>query len=51
MIAVGLICLVLGFILGIPFLWTSGIVLLEIGLILALVGAGGREIGGRRHWY
>ena len=51
MIAIGLICLVLGFILGVPFLWTIGIILLVIGLILALVGAGGREIGGRRHWY
>ena len=51
MIAVGFICLVLGFIFGVPLLWTIGIVLLVIGLILALVGAAGREIGGRTHWY
>jgi hypothetical protein len=50
-IVVGLICLILGFILGAPILWTIGIIALVIGLILALVGAGGRELGGRRHWY
>lgn len=51
MIVLGLICLILGFVLAVPILWTIGIVLLVIGLILALVGAGGREIGGRAHWY
>ena len=51
MIAVGLICLILGFIFAVPILWTIGIVLLVIGLILALVGAAGREVGGRTHWY
>ena len=51
MIILGIILLVIGFIAGIPILWTLGIVLLVIGAILALVGFGGREIGGRRHWY
>lgn len=51
MITLGLILLILGFIFGIPVLWTIGIVLLVIGLILALVGATGRAIGGRSHWY
>lgn len=51
MIAIGLICLILGFIFGAPVLWTIGIILLVIGLILALAGAAGREVGGRRHWY
>jgi hypothetical protein len=50
-IIVGLICLILGFVLGVPLLWTLGIILLVIGLILALVGSTGRELGGRRHWY
>jgi hypothetical protein len=31
-------------------LWI-GIVLLVIGLVLALAGATGRAIGGRRHYY
>jgi hypothetical protein len=51
MIVIGLVCLILGFIFAVPILWTIGIILLVIGLILALIGMGGREIGGRAHWY
>lgn len=51
MIVVGIILLILGFIFAIPVLWTIGIIVLVIGLILALFGAMGREIGGRRHYY
>jgi hypothetical protein len=51
MIVVGLILLVIGFIAKIPILWTLGIIVLVIGLILLAVGSAGREIGGRRHWY
>jgi hypothetical protein len=51
MIILGIILLIIGFIAHITILWTLGIVLLVIGLILAFVGIGGREIGGRRHWY
>jgi len=51
MIVLGLVLLLIGFLFGIPLLWTLGIIILVIGLILALVGAGGREVGGRRHWY
>ena len=51
MIILGIILLVLGFVLGVPILWTIGIVLVVIGVILMILGAGGRTIGGRRHWY
>ena len=51
MLAIGVICLILGFIFGIPVLWTIGIILAVIGLILLLVGSVGRELGGRRYWY
>jgi len=51
MLAIGIICLILGFILGIPFLWTIGIILAVIGLVLLLAGSAGREFGGRRYWY
>jgi len=30
-------------------LWTIGIIVLIIGLVLAIAGFAGREIGGRRH--
>ena len=51
MIIVGIILLVLGFILSIPILWTLGIIVLVIGLIFELLGATGRAVGGRRHYY
>lgn len=51
MIILGLILLVLGFLLDISILWTIGIILLVIGVILWILGATGRAIGGRTHWY
>jgi hypothetical protein len=51
MIVLGLILLVLGFLLKISILWTIGIIVLVIGLILLLLGATGRAVGGRKHWY
>jgi Family of unknown function (DUF6131) len=51
MIILGIILLVLGFILSIPILWTIGIIVLLIGLVLMLLGATGRAIGGRRHYW
>jgi hypothetical protein len=51
MIVLGIILLVLGFVLNIPVLWTIGIILLVIGAVLAVLGAAGRAVGGRKHWY
>ncbi|MGH3875226.1 MAG: DUF6131 family protein [Pseudonocardiaceae bacterium] len=51
MIVLGVILLVLGYLLGIQILWILGIVLLVVGAILALLGAVGRPIGGRRYYY
>lgn len=51
MIVLGIILLVVGFLLGIPILWTIGIILVVIGAILALLGMAGRAVGGRRHYY
>ena len=51
MIVAGIVLLVLGFVLKVAILWTLGIVVLVIGLILVLLGAIGREVGGRRHYY
>jgi hypothetical protein len=48
---VGIICLVLGFVLGISILWTIGIIILVIGAILWILGAVGHPVGGRRHWF
>jgi len=51
MIIVGIVLLLIGFIAKIAILWTLGIVVLVIGLILMLLGATGRAVGGRKHYY
>lgn len=51
MIILGLILLIVGFVTGIAILWTIGIVVLVIGLILALLGTVGHAVGGRRHYW
>lgn len=51
MIVLGAVLMILGFVFGIPILWTIGIIVLVIGIILAILGAVGRPIGGRRHYY
>jgi hypothetical protein len=51
-IILGLILLIIGLIVsGLHILFVIGLILLVVGVILALLGAAGREVGGRRHWY
>ncbi|MFF0457597.1 hypothetical protein [Nocardia africana] len=51
MIILGVILLVLGFVFSIPILWTLGIIAIVIGAILALLGAFGRPVAGRAHYF
>ena len=51
MIICGLILLLIGFVTGIAIVWTIGMILLVVGLVLWLLGAMGHAIGGRRHYY
>ena len=51
MIILGLVLMLIGFITKLAILWSVGIVVAAIGLVLLLLGAAGREIGGRRHYY
>ena len=51
MIILGIVLLIVGFLVKLAILWTIGIVVLVVGLILALLGAVGREVGGRRHYF
>lgn len=51
MIILGVILLIVGFLLKLAIVWTIGIVVLAAGLILVLLGALGREVGGRRHYF
>lgn len=51
MIILGLILLIVGFLVKIAILWTIGIIVLVVGVILALLGTAGRAVGGRRHYW
>jgi Family of unknown function (DUF6131) len=51
MIILGIILLVVGFVASIPILWTIGIILVVIGLLLALMGMVGHGLMGRRHYF
>jgi hypothetical protein len=51
MIILGLVLMLIGFLVGIPILWTIGIIIAVIGLILMLLGRSGRPIGGRSHYW
>lgn len=51
MIILGVVLLIIGFVFHVPIIWTIGVVAVVVGAVLALVGMGGRELGGRRHWY
>ena len=51
MITLGLILLLIGYVLIIPTLVTIGWILLLIGLVLFLLGAVGRPVRSRPHWW
>lgn len=50
MLTIGIICLVLGYLLGISILVTIGAILAVIGAVLLVLGMAGRPVGGRT-WY
>ncbi len=51
MIILGVILLIIGFVAKIAILWSIGLIVVVIGVILALLGATGRAVGGRRHYF
>ena len=51
MIILGLVLLVVGFLVHIPVLTTIGLVLMVLGAILWIMGASGRAVGGRTHYW
>ena len=51
LIILGVILLIIGFVAKIAILWTIGIVVVVIGVILALLGMAGHAVGGRRHYF
>lgn len=51
MIILGIVLLLIGFIAKVAILWSIGILLLLVGLVLMVLGSVGRAVGGRRHYY
>lgn len=51
MIILGLILLIIGAIAGISILYTIGIILILVGAVLWILGATGRAVGGRKHYW
>jgi hypothetical protein len=51
MITLGIILLLIGLVAKVAILWTLGVLLLVVGAVMVLLGATGRAIGGRRHYF
>ena len=50
-IILGVILLLVGYFAGIPILTTIGLILLIVGAVLYILGATGRAVGGRPHYW
>jgi hypothetical protein len=51
MIILGIILIILAAVLEVPLLYTIGIILVIVGAVLWILGAMGRAIGPRRHYW
>ncbi|HWF49393.1 MAG TPA: DUF6131 family protein [Solirubrobacteraceae bacterium] len=52
MIAVGVFMLIVALLVHkLAILWGIGVLLILVGLVLEVLGAMGRAVGGRRHYY
>ena len=51
MIILGIILVVVGYVTGLAILETVGGLLVLVGVILWILGAAGRPVGGRKVWF
>ncbi len=51
MIVLGVVCLILGLVLGSGIVWTIGLILIGVGIVLTVLGMMDRAVGPRRHYY
>ncbi|HEY7718406.1 MAG TPA: DUF6131 family protein [Pedococcus sp.] len=51
MIILGIILILIGWLASISILTTIGIILVVVGAVLYVLGATGRAVGGRKHWF
>lgn len=50
-IVLGVILLLIGYFTGISILYTIGGILVVVGIVLWILGAVGRPVGGRKVWF
>jgi hypothetical protein len=50
-ITLGIILLIIGLIAAVHILWILGVIALVVGVGLAVLGATGRAVGGRKHYF
>jgi hypothetical protein len=50
-IVLGVILLIIGVVVPLPLLTTIGGILVVVGIILFILGAVGRPVGGRKVWF
>jgi hypothetical protein len=50
-IVLGIILLLVGYFTGLNILYTIGGILVLVGVVLWILGAVGRPVGGRRVWF
>lgn len=51
MLIAGVVLILLGVLLGVPVLYTIGVVVAIVGLVLWILGSTGRAVGGRSHYW
>jgi Family of unknown function (DUF6131) len=51
LIVLGIVLLILAALFNIGILWAIGVILIVLGVIFWILGAMGRAVGGRRHYY
>jgi hypothetical protein len=51
MIITGLVLLLFGALFGIGILWTLGIIVVVVGVVLMLLGRTGHAVAGRAHYW
>jgi len=51
MVVFGLSLLIIGFVLAVKILWSIGVIVPLIGLVLGALGSLGHAVGGRRHYF
>lgn len=51
MLIAGVVLILLGLLLGVPVLYTIGVVVAIVGLVLWILGSTGRAVGGRSHYW